>query len=109
MSQHDLAKLIGVSYQQAHKYEISMNRISAGRLSSIAWALGVDEGYFFEEMASTVEATSAPEHQPTRGLAENFLMLSSRPHQEAVCTLARALAGRPDETGMREAGAEAAR
>ena len=36
-----MAELIGVTYQQAHKYETGINRISAGRLYQIAQALGV--------------------------------------------------------------------
>jgi transcriptional regulator with XRE-family HTH domain len=31
--------MIGVSYQQAHKYERGVNRVSAGRLFEIARAL----------------------------------------------------------------------
>jgi transcriptional regulator with XRE-family HTH domain len=40
------AELIGVTYQQAHKYEKGINRVAAGRLYSIAQALGVEVGYF---------------------------------------------------------------
>jgi DNA-binding XRE family transcriptional regulator len=32
LTQQQLADLIGVTYQQAHKYERGINRISAGRL-----------------------------------------------------------------------------
>jgi transcriptional regulator with XRE-family HTH domain len=48
LTQQQLADLIGVTYQQAHKYEKGINRIAAGRLSGIAHALGVEVGYFFE-------------------------------------------------------------
>ena len=40
MTQHQLADLIGVTYQQAHKYEKGINRVAAGRLYYIAQALG---------------------------------------------------------------------
>src|SRR6478609_8282934 len=50
LTQQQMAELIGVTYQQAHKYETGINRISAGRLFQIAQALGVDIGYFFEEI-----------------------------------------------------------
>ena len=43
LTQQQLAELIGVTYQQAHKYETGINRISAGRLYHIARALGVDD------------------------------------------------------------------
>jgi transcriptional regulator with XRE-family HTH domain len=48
LTQQQMAELIGVTYQQAHKYEKGINRVAAGRLYSIAQALGVDVGYFFE-------------------------------------------------------------
>lgn len=41
LSQQQMADLIGVTYQQAHKYERGINRISAGRLHEISLVLGV--------------------------------------------------------------------
>src|SRR5262252_8709955 len=48
LTQQQLAELIGVTYQQEHKYERGINRVSAGRLSEIARALNVPVGYFYE-------------------------------------------------------------
>ena len=48
LTQQQMAGLIGVTYQQAHKYEKGINRVAAGRLYHIARALGVEVGYFFE-------------------------------------------------------------
>ncbi len=39
LTQQEMAELIGVTYQQAHKYEKGINRIAAGRLHHIARAL----------------------------------------------------------------------
>ena len=50
ITQSQLATLIGVTYQQEHKYEKGVNRISAGRLHAIAQALHVGTDYFFMEM-----------------------------------------------------------
>ena len=36
LTQQQLAEMIGVTYQQAHKYERGINRVSAGRLYEIA-------------------------------------------------------------------------
>ena len=52
LTQQQMAELIGVTYQQAHKYEKGINRIASGRLFTIAQALGVDVGYFFDAMES---------------------------------------------------------
>jgi len=42
-----LARQIGVAFQQAHKYERGLSRISAGRLYDVACALNVPIGFFF--------------------------------------------------------------
>src|SRR5438876_11586473 len=43
LTQQQLADLIGVTYQQAHKYERGINRVSAGRLFEIAQVLRSEE------------------------------------------------------------------
>ena len=48
LTQQQMAELIGVTYQQSHKYEKGINRVSAGRLWEISRVLAVDVGYFFE-------------------------------------------------------------
>jgi transcriptional regulator with XRE-family HTH domain len=41
LTQQEMAELIGVTYQQAHKYEKGINRVAAGRLYNIAQGLGL--------------------------------------------------------------------
>ena len=93
LTQQQMADLIGVTYQQAHKYEKGINRIAAGRLSSIAQALGVEVGYFFESTEGD-QASFKPSTQQRLllELARNFLALPSRRHQEAICNVTRVLA-----------------
>lgn len=57
MTQQKLAQIIGVAFQQAHKYEHGLSRVSAGRLFHIAAALGVPIIYFFlrDEEAAALE------------------------------------------------------
>jgi transcriptional regulator with XRE-family HTH domain len=62
-TQQQMAELIGVTYQQAHKYEKGMNRIPAGRLYRIAHALGVEVGYLFEGIGSA-HVREATQQQP---------------------------------------------
>ena len=96
LTQQQLAELIGVTYQQAHKYERGINRISAGRLYQTAQALGVEIGHFFEglEAGAIPEAAEATSRRRAMiGLARDFLALSDRRHQEALCRLVRDLAG----------------
>jgi transcriptional regulator with XRE-family HTH domain len=48
LTQQELAVRLRVSYQQMHKYETGLNRISAGRLFQIAQVLEVSTSFFFE-------------------------------------------------------------
>lgn len=91
LTQQQMAELIGVTYQQAHKYEKGINRIAAGRLFTIAQALGVDVSYFFEGMDSERMFRPTPQQRMLLELARNFINMPSRKHQEALCNLARAL------------------
>jgi transcriptional regulator with XRE-family HTH domain len=93
LTQQRLAALIGVTYQQAHKYEKGINRITAGRLSSLAQALGVPVGYFFDGLTTTPGAVKvSPQQRLMLELARNFMAISDRRQQEAICILARSLA-----------------
>jgi len=90
LTQQQMAELIGVTYQQAHKYEKGINRIASGRLYNIAQALGVDVGYFFEGLHSD-KPKAAPQQRLSLELARSFLSIPRRKHQEALCSLVRAL------------------
>ena len=91
LTQQQMAELIGVTYQQAHKYEKGINRIAAGRLFTIAHALGVDVSYFFDGMDSERSFKPTPQQRMLLELARNFIGMTNRKHQEALCSLARAL------------------
>jgi transcriptional regulator with XRE-family HTH domain len=94
LTQQGLAELIGVTCQQAHKYEKGVNRIAGGRLYTIAQALGVEVGYFYDGIGAEPGAF-APTAQQRRllELSRSFGAIASRRQQEALCSLARALAG----------------
>ncbi len=47
MSQTELAKRIGVAFQQVQKYENGTNRVPASRLPHVAGALDVHVGHFY--------------------------------------------------------------
>jgi transcriptional regulator with XRE-family HTH domain len=91
LTQQQMAELIGVTYQQAHKYEKGINRIASGRLYNIAQALGVDIGYFFEGLDSDKSLKATPQQRLSLELARSFLSIPHRKHQEALCSLVRAL------------------
>jgi transcriptional regulator with XRE-family HTH domain len=63
LSQQQLARIIGVTYQQAHKYERGLSRISAGRLFAIAQALATEPAWFFEGMSAEHAVGEVPLRQ----------------------------------------------
>ncbi len=93
LSQQQLASMIGVTYQQAHKYERGLNRISAGRLYDIASVLSVPISWFFEGMdEESSVAELSPRQRMCLELARNFALIDNLKHQEALSQMARALA-----------------
>jgi transcriptional regulator with XRE-family HTH domain len=88
-----LAEFVGVTYQQAHKYERGINRVSAGRLFEIARVLSVPVGYFYEGIGEEGPRQETPRNRMMLEIARNFADITNERHQEAVSKLARALAG----------------
>lgn len=94
LTQQQLANMIGVTFQQAHKYEYGVNRISAGRLFELARVLGVDVGYFFESMEKEDGARTVLDNRQRLCLevSRNFANITNERHQQAVSQLCRILA-----------------
>jgi transcriptional regulator with XRE-family HTH domain len=53
MSQGELGKALGLSFQQIQKYEAGTNRISAAMMVRLADVLDVGIGYFYDEISKT--------------------------------------------------------
>ena len=92
LSQQEMADLIGVTYQQAHKYERGINRLASGRLWLIADALGVDVSFFFDGLHEREIAAADPRQRLLLELARNFTSIPNRRFQEALAVMARTLA-----------------
>lgn len=70
LSQEKLAKSLGVSFQQVQKYEIGINRVSAGRLWDISGSLDVDIGYFFDGITKSSRPRKATAKAKPRAKAK---------------------------------------
>ena len=55
MSQKDLAKICGVTFQQIQKYESAGNRISASRLFELSAALETPVSFFFAGLPGYID------------------------------------------------------
>jgi len=60
LSQTELGKAVGVTFQQVQKYEKGVNRVSASRLQQIANVLKVRPDFFFEETSAKAVGNSGP-------------------------------------------------
>lgn len=92
LTQQQLADMIGVTYQQAHKYERAINRVSAGRLLEIAQVLSVPVSFFFDGLTQEMERPITPRERMCLELSRNFVQIPNERHQEALSQLARVLA-----------------
>jgi transcriptional regulator with XRE-family HTH domain len=102
VSQDDLAKALGVSFQQVQKYEKGVNRMSAAKMVQIAALLKVDVQYFFEDLPTgaknnkeirtpVLTEMSLAAHGPR--LINAFLKLKTDKLRGAVADFAQALVG----------------
>jgi transcriptional regulator with XRE-family HTH domain len=94
LTQQQFAEMIGVTYQQAHKYERGINRVSAGRLFEIARALSAPITYFFEGIGEEGPRPILPHQRTLLEITRNIAEIRNEKHREAISQLARALASR---------------
>ena len=95
MTQTELAKAIGVAFQQVQKYEQGRNRVGGSRLDGIAKALQVPVSYFFEQTADDMEVAQGSLLN-TRGavsLLRAYAAITERHQRHALINIARAIAG----------------
>jgi len=101
LTQQQLAAVVGVRFQQIQKYECGANRISAARLWSLASALEVPVGYFYDGLASETREEPAEERlesgevlarKETQDLVRAYYQLGERPRRRLL-DLAKSLNG----------------
>jgi len=96
MSQEELGKHLGVSFQQVQKYEKGVNRVGAGRLHQIAGVLDTDVMYFMGDISNgkargpSPVATFMATHDGLN-IIEAMMKISNDEHRKAVISLARRL------------------
>ena len=93
VTQHQLAQIVGVTYQQVQKYEKVVNRISAAQLYEIACALNTPVTHFYEGFGAEPRPVT-PHERRLLEIARNFVEIQSEEHRVALCELVRTLAGR---------------
>jgi transcriptional regulator with XRE-family HTH domain len=98
MSQTDLGKALGVTFQQVQKYENGKNRVGASRLHQVATALNVPITELFDGASGTSgtsRATKSVAFDPQAlRFAEAFVKISDKELRSSLVDLAEAMAGK---------------
>jgi transcriptional regulator with XRE-family HTH domain len=103
MTMEEVAREVGVRYQQIQKYETGANRLSANRLLVFARLFGIPVGSLFEGL-DLAAGHRAPEIAIDRrgfALACEFEKLSE-PQKVAVLSLVRSMSDPPETAGRRD-------
>src|SRR5690349_20740366 len=105
MSQKKLGVALGITFQQAQKYEKGANRIGASRLQHMADVLQVPVHFFFEGAPgarNTVRKTDPARYvsdflkaEDSHALANAFMRLPSGPLRRSIVVLVERIADRP--------------
>jgi transcriptional regulator with XRE-family HTH domain len=101
MSQLELGKALGVTFQQIQKYENGKNRVGASRLHLAAIALNVSINELFAEPSETrrtVRAKRFPVLDPQAlRLAEAFVKISDKNARSSLVELAEVMARKSND------------
>jgi transcriptional regulator with XRE-family HTH domain len=96
MSQTDLGKALGVTFQQVQKYENGKNRVGASRLHQVATALNVPITELFDGASGTSgtsRATKSVAFDPQAlRFAEAFVKISDKELRSSLVDLVEAMA-----------------
>ncbi|MFD9900263.1 helix-turn-helix domain-containing protein [Mesorhizobium sp. NPDC059025] len=94
VSQAQLARSIGISFQQLQKYENARNRVSASMLYEIGRSLDVPVGRFFQGLAGNGEAIAAAAPLPVDERLEFIASAEGRRLIEGLMQLPPRVRGR---------------
>jgi transcriptional regulator with XRE-family HTH domain len=92
LTQQDLAAALGITYQQQHKYEQGINRISAARLYQASEVLGIPVGSFFDGFGEPEEKAPPRHERRSLEMSRAFADIPEMQLQAAILEMARALA-----------------
>jgi transcriptional regulator with XRE-family HTH domain len=94
LSQQHFAEMIGVTYQQAYKYEHGINRVSAARLFEIASALRTPIEYFYEGFGKATLSEPLQRRHMALEIARHVSEIPDQKLQAVIAQLTRILADR---------------
>lgn len=110
LSQNEIGRLTGVTFQQIQKYEKGSNRIGSSRLYEFAKILKVPVSYFFEQYEiaygsiiglsdnkKNFEDKNAVTEKEVITLIKNFSAIKDPVHRKSIINLAKTLSKSAEE------------
>ncbi|OEY86830.1 hypothetical protein BIY23_02005 [Wolbachia pipientis] len=108
MSQSDLGRKVGITFQQIQKYEKGTNRVLVSRLYDLAEALSIDIPYFFSEISTEALCESSDRFQHSNdesdaeskeilGLVREYQKIKNKKLRSAVYSLIKSLSSSQDQ------------
>jgi len=92
LSQTDLARKLGLTFQQVQKYEKGTNRVSCSRLYEIANILKVPVSFFFSDKADGRPEVRIAEHLEPNKLKDGLRLITAFGQIDDVKTRRKLLA-----------------
>ncbi|WP_417585108.1 helix-turn-helix domain-containing protein [Nitrincola sp.] len=99
LRQSQIAKLLGITFQQVQKYERGANRVSASRLYDVAEALGVPVSSFYDDIPPDLIGTSIAQRSAT--ITQSAVSREDPMQRRETLELVRCYYGIEDE-GLRD-------
>lgn len=106
LSQADLGRQVGITFQQIQKYERGTNRMGASRLWEFAQVLQVPVDYFFQGYESNGSKATLPpdsvflESRETQSLVRYYHNIADSKLRKAIVGLIRAIADDATEINL---------
>jgi transcriptional regulator with XRE-family HTH domain len=101
LSQVEMGKRLGITYQQWQKYEQGRNRMSCGRIPEVAKVLGQPIGWFFQDLDErTPNQTITFMSAPGAGQLISFYLSLSDADRLALIRIASALTNAPSSNTL---------
>ena len=111
ISQAEIGKVLGVTFQQIQKYENGANRIGSSNLYKLSQALEVDVSFFFDGLSTAKPSKTGPglseqaasfEHDPMLApesikLVHNYFRITNPKIRQRMFQLVKTIADNPED------------
>ena len=105
MRQEELARKLGLTFQQVQKYESGANRVSASRLWEIAAILEMPIPYFFPPEGREAQASDGPHDEESIELVRLYYSIADAGMRQQLFDMVKGVATKQGPSRPRRRGA----